>query len=144
RTGNNVLLADLVGKNWSPNNPNAPYPRLTWNMRDNALGSNGEPSPQTLGTRTTRFLYKGDFVRLKTLSISYALPSTWVRYLKMKSAKIYVSGQNLLTFTAYPGFDPEILITGPGTQGRNLNQGFLTSAPVPQVKTLMFGMNIVL
>lgn len=144
RTGNNVLLATLSGNNWSHENPRAPFPRLTWNLRDNTTGSNGEPLPQTMGTRTTRFLYRGDFVRLKTLSVSYTLPSAWIRILRLQSAKMYVSGQNLFTFTAYPGFDPEILISGPGSQARNLNQGFLTLAPVPQVVTIMVGMNLVL
>lgn len=142
RTGNNILLQSLAGNTWSPQNREAKYPKPTWNLRDNNLGPNGEPSPQNLGTRTTRFLYKGDYARLKTLSITYNVPSSWLKIMKLRELRVYFSGQNLLTFTKYPGFDPEMVVTGPGTQGRNLSQGFLTSAPVPQVKTLMAGITV--
>lgn len=142
RTGNNVLLQSLVGNTWSQQNRDAKYPKPTWNLRDNNLGPNGEPLPQNLGTRTTRFLYKGDYARLKTLSIAYNVPAAWVKRMKLRELRVNFSGQNLLTFTKYPGFDPEMVITGPGTQGRNLSQGFLNSAPVPQVKTLMAGITV--
>jgi TonB-linked SusC/RagA family outer membrane protein len=144
RTGTNVIRAAVLGNNWSPDNPGGNYPKLTWNMRDNKRDANGDPSPQSMGTRTTRYLYKGDYARLKTVSLSYPVPQRWISLLKLQSARFYVSGQNLLTFTQFPGFDPEILVTGPGTQGRNLSQGFLSSAPVPQVRTFMMGFNIVL
>lgn len=48
------------------------------------------------------------FVRLKTLSVSYSLPSNWLRSAKLSSVRVYVTGQNLLTFTGYKGGDPEI------------------------------------
>ena len=68
--------------------------------------------------------------------------SKWIRDLGIKSARMYLSAQNLFTLTRYPGFDPEILVTGPGTQGRNLSQGFLNNAPVPQVRTVMAGIQV--
>jgi hypothetical protein len=131
RTGTNVIHAGVPGNIWSPDNPAGRYPKLTWNLRDNNVAPSGEPAPQTLGTRTSRYLYKGDFVRLKTLSLAYSLPETWMKKLHMRGARLMVSAQNLLTFTQYPGFDPEMLVTGPGSQARNLSQGFLTAAPVP-------------
>jgi hypothetical protein len=142
RTGNNVLLQRMIGNTWSEENKDAKYPKPTWNLRDNSLAPNGEPSPQNLGTRTTRFLYRGDYARLKTLSIGYNVPPSWLKRMKLRELRFNFSGQNLLTFTKYPGFDPEMVITGPGTQGRNLSQGFLTSAPVPQVRTLMAGITV--
>ncbi len=53
-------------------------------------------------------LYKNaSYLRLKNLSFSYVLPSTWQRRLGLHNARVYLLGQNLLTFTPYKGYDPE-------------------------------------
>ncbi|PGH39915.1 MAG: SusC/RagA family TonB-linked outer membrane protein [Candidatus Nephrothrix sp. EaCA] len=54
---------------------------------------------------STRFLQKGDFVRLQNLSLGYNLP---LENKAIKSLRIFLSGQNLLTFTKYTGQDPEV------------------------------------
>jgi TonB-linked SusC/RagA family outer membrane protein len=144
RNGGNVLIPGLLDNSWRPDKRDASLPRLTWGMRDNTMDANGLPAPQTLSSRTTRFLYPGDFLRMKTLSLSYQIADKWIRNLGMKSARLSLSGQNLFTITRYPGPDPEILVTGPGTQGRNLMQGFLGTQPVPHVRTLMAGIQLVL
>ena len=55
---------------------------------------------------STRFLEKGDFVRLQNLSIGYKVPVSNNKY--VSSARIFLTGQNLLTFTGYSGQDPEV------------------------------------
>jgi hypothetical protein len=47
------------------------------------------------------------FIRLKNISLSWQLPGNWLQPAKITSARIYAQGQNLLTFTDYPGTDPE-------------------------------------
>lgn len=54
---------------------------------------------------STRFIYKGDFVRLQNLSLGYNVP---VKNNVVKGVRVFVSGQNLLTFTSYPFQDPEV------------------------------------
>jgi TonB-dependent starch-binding outer membrane protein SusC len=54
---------------------------------------------------STRFLYKGDFVRLQNLSIGYNLP---IKNSSVKGVRIFLTGQNLATFTSYPFQDPEV------------------------------------
>lgn len=54
---------------------------------------------------STRFLYKGDFVRLQNLSLGYNLP---MKAGAVKGIRIFVTGQNLATFTSYPFQDPEV------------------------------------
>jgi TonB-dependent starch-binding outer membrane protein SusC len=54
---------------------------------------------------STRFLYKGDFVRLQNLSIGYNVP---IKSNTVKGIRVFVTGQNLLTFTSYPFQDPEV------------------------------------
>jgi TonB-linked SusC/RagA family outer membrane protein len=60
---------------------------------------------------------KGDYLKLKNLSIGYSLPKNISRRASLEKARLYVSAQNLLTFTKYTGIDPEIggLSKGDGT-----------------------------
>ncbi len=97
------------------------------------------------GDPSSRFVYKADYVRLKTLTIGYTIPQRFVKVLGMRSARFYFTGQNLITITAYPGADPEVSFT----QGRNtfltaqtqvsLGQDFYTA---PQARSYIFGVNI--
>ena len=49
------------------------------------------------------------YIRLKNVSISWQIPSNWKRTTYLKNARIYIQGQNLLTFTRYKGINPENL-----------------------------------
>lgn len=62
-----------------------------------------------LGTEgmSDRFLYKTDFVRLKNVTLGYGLSKKDIERLPIKSFKIFVSGENLATWTDWKGFDPE-------------------------------------
>jgi hypothetical protein len=51
---------------------------------------------------------KGDYLKLKNLSIGYSLPKNVSQKLSVENARIYMTAQNLLTFTKYTGIDPEI------------------------------------
>ncbi|ODS86989.1 MAG: hypothetical protein ABS46_00515 [Cytophagaceae bacterium SCN 52-12] len=83
------------------------------------------------GTRSTFFLQDASYLRLKNLVVGYTLPAALARKAKMKNLRIYVSGDNLLTFTKYPGADPERLGVG--------RQRFAT---YPQVKIFSAGLNV--
>ena len=57
----------------------------------------------------THLLEKANFVRLKTLQLSYSFPKHLMKATGfIKDAKIYFIGRNLLTFTPYTGYDPEV------------------------------------
>ncbi|MBC7889695.1 MAG: hypothetical protein H7Z13_17605, partial [Ferruginibacter sp.] len=143
RTGTNVILADVYNNTWESGKTNAAYPKLTWNLRDNFNNpNNGTPSPQTLGTRTTRYLYKGDFARLKTVQVAYNLPDAVVQKIRMQGVRIYLNVNNLFTITDYPGFDPEYANVAGNSQDRNLNQGLIGSAPIPQVRSMNAGISV--
>ena len=60
---------------------------------------------------SSRFLKKGDYLRLKNLSISYNLPQSFVQQIKIVNARVYLSGSNLLTFSNLD-IDPEIRTSG--------------------------------
>lgn len=97
-----------------------------------------------VGDRTSsRYLSDGSYLRLKTLTFGYTFPRDIMQRIGLASARIYVTGQNLLTFTDYTGWDPEVNYTGTGrtTTNTNLIQGtdFYTA---PQARTITFGLNL--
>ena len=68
------------------------------------------------------FLEDGSFLRLRTLTLAYQLPSEWVGKLGFRNFRIYATGTNLLTLTDYSGFDPEVNIAQ--VNNANQNGGF--------------------
>ena len=55
-----------------------------------------------------RFLFSGSYVRLKNLQLGYSIPQSLVNKLHIKGLRFYVTGNNLVTITKYPGLDPEM------------------------------------
>ncbi len=92
---------------------------------------------------STRFLQKGDFLRLKNLQLGYRFPAEFAQKLRLRQLRVYVTGQNLLTFTKFRGWDPEVFRSG--GSGRdvvgNLSPG-VTNNDLPQVRTFLFGLNV--
>lgn len=87
--------------------------------------------------RPSRFMEDGSYLRLKNISIGYTLPKALLDKVHLSNVRVYVSGQNVLTFTKYTGLDPEMT----GTASTNLTQGieFFT---MPQPKVYMAGINL--
>ncbi len=77
----------------------------------------------------------GSFLRLKTAQIGYTLPEKLLRNVSVKSVRFYVAGENLLTFTKYDGFDPEMASDGYTTIG--VDRGIY-----PQARTITVGASI--
>jgi len=61
---------------------------------------------------STRYLYDGSYIRLRNLVLAYNFPRTWLETIKLGSVRMYAQGQNLWTYTDYPGWDPEMSETG--------------------------------
>jgi TonB-dependent starch-binding outer membrane protein SusC len=88
---------------------------------------------------STRFIVDGSFVRLRNASLGYTIPKTVLSKLKIDRVRIYVTGQNLLTFTNdYPLWDPEV---NADSFDSNIAKGIDFYTP-PQPRTLLFGINI--
>ncbi len=101
---------------WTPANPSTTMPRAT--LTD--INRNNRESD--------RWLEEGWYLRVKDITLSYQLPESLARSLRMKGASLYLTGQNWLTLTRYSGYDPEV--------GRNDNGNY------PQVRSLIFGVNL--
>ena len=92
---------------------------------------------------SSRYISDGSYVRLKTLSLGYNLPSSIVETMKITSARFYLMAQNLLTFTNYMGWDPEVNADylGDTTSNANVFQGndFYSA---PQAQSFSLGLNV--
>jgi len=86
---------------------------------------------------STRFVEDGSYLRIKSATLSYTLPADLIKKAHFGSARIYVTGENLLTFTKYKGFDPEVNYAG----GSNTVQG-IDYGTYPQTRNLILGLNI--
>lgn len=87
--------------------------------------------------RPSRFVEDGSYLRLKNISIGYTIPSKITEQLSLSSARIYVSGQNVITITNYSGLDPEVTATA----DTSLTQGIeFFTAPSPM--TFIAGLNV--
>ncbi|HPE58429.1 MAG TPA: SusC/RagA family TonB-linked outer membrane protein, partial [Bacteroidales bacterium] len=86
---------------------------------------------------SSRFLEDGSFIRIKNVTLSYDFNKSWLDRIKIKTARLYVSIQNLYTFTEYTGMDPEVNYYG----ASNLVMGtdFFT---YPQARTVLLGLNL--
>lgn len=86
------------------------------------LGTEQKNSGAASGSRT---FYKGDYVRLKNITLSYDLPSNVSTRLRMTAVKFYVQGTNLYTYADSPSYDPEFLGAGTGQipQSKNITLG---------------------
>ncbi|WP_282135617.1 SusC/RagA family TonB-linked outer membrane protein [Seonamhaeicola maritimus] len=97
------------------------YPRLTTNDTNNNFSN---PSDF--------YLEDGDYFRLKTLQVGYTIPSKAIKKYGIERLRIYYTAENLITFTKYSGYDPEI---GGGVFG--IDRGYY-----PQARTNQIGVNL--
>lgn len=91
---------------------------------------------------STRWVYDGSYARLKNLSIGYNLPNGLIGKKFISKVRIYASAQNILTFTSYPGYDPEVNYNSAGS-GSNANRNLgLDYGSYPNAKSYTIGLNI--
>ena len=81
------------------------------------------------------YIKDGSYVRLKSAQLGYTLPDALTKKISIQRLRLYVSADNLLTFTGYDGFDPEIASGGYTTIG--IDRGIY-----PQARTISLGANI--
>ncbi len=85
---------------------------------------------------STRFIEDGSFIRLKNISLGYEFPRKWLRNLRMQNLRIYVSAQNIKTWTDYSGYDPEV-----GSYNQNPLINGVENGRYPISKSYTFGLS---
>jgi len=107
---------------WTPDNPNASYPRLTTT-----------PSQNT--SQTSSFWEKSaSYLRLRTGMLSYTIPQGISKKAGMSLVRFYLSGQNIFTWTPLKNFDPEVATNNTGNTGRGWY--------FPTQKAVTIGLNV--
>lgn len=112
----------VVLNRWTPENPYTDIPR---------------PNNMANVRNSTRFIEDGTYVRLKSATLSYKLLENNPKFKAIKKASVYVTGRNLLTFTNYSGFDPEVNAFGNSAVELGIDYG-----TYPQSRTIILGLNV--
>nr|WP_315197624.1 TonB-dependent receptor [uncultured Flavobacterium sp.] len=84
-----------------------------------------------------RFVEDGSFIRIKNISVGYNLPSSFVSKIGVAGIKVYTNMQNILTFTKYSGYDPEV-----GTINQNSLISGIDNGRYPTPRFTTFGVNV--
>ncbi|WP_321436218.1 TonB-dependent receptor [uncultured Bacteroides sp.] len=113
--GEQATLSAKMRNVWTTNNPNGLIPN-PYGSTNNYLAS-------------SRFVEDGSYLRLKNVQFGYTLPTKVTSKIGINRCRFYVSGSNLLTFTNYTGYDPEV---GGGVDYGNY----------PQARTILVGANL--
>ncbi|TLV00947.1 SusC/RagA family TonB-linked outer membrane protein [Dyadobacter luticola] len=113
---------------WTPENPNTDVPEARF------YRGNGNQA-------STRYILDGSYLRLRTMTLGYTLPSSLLKKIRMDRVRIYASALNLATFTNYKGWDPEVSTDDMSAKDLKfaLGNDFYTA---PQPRTLLVGINI--
>jgi TonB-linked SusC/RagA family outer membrane protein len=107
---------------WTPTNPSNEIPRA---------------SSSPVGIVSERYVEDASFLRLKLITLGYTLPKSVSSKLGAKSVKFYVSAENLITWTKYTGYDPEVS----SYEQNNLYPG-IDFGSYPNSRTFISGLNV--
>ncbi|SDX98438.1 SusC/RagA family TonB-linked outer membrane protein [Flavobacterium degerlachei] len=118
--GNANYQTTALGR-WTGEGTSNTFPRLTTNDTN-----------KNFNNPSDFYLEDGDYLRFKTIQVGYTLPSSIIKAAGLQKTRIYLTGENVFTFTKYSGYDPEI---GGGVMG--IDRGFY-----PQARTFMLGVNL--
>ena len=112
--------AEILGRWQSKDKPGDGMTPLVGSFDDTAINYSG--------SAITRFVESGNYLKVGTLSLGYTIPKNHLIKMGISNVRLYVSGQNLLTFSKYKGLDPE--------------QTGVNWADKPQQRVFSFGVNV--
>ncbi|MGV8133949.1 MAG: TonB-dependent receptor [Mangrovibacterium sp.] len=115
---------DILGR-WTGQGTSNSEPRLT----------TADPNQNSRGS--DRYIESGSYLRLKNIQIGYTLPDYLLKRWGISNARIYFSGLNLLTFTDYSGYDPEVGAARTGDRTIGFDE-----VTYPQNKSYILGINL--
>ncbi len=116
--------AVIVADRFRPGEPSTTVPRAT------------SPDPNSNRRVSSRFIEDGSFIRLKNVSLGYTFPKDWMRSIRVSNLRVYLSAQNVYTWTDYSGYDPEI-----GSFNQNPLINGVENGRYPISRSFTFGVN---
>lgn len=120
-TNNNNVTKDFYHNRWTEENPTNYRPAI------------GDSNAAT--DCSTYYVEDASYLRLKNVTLGYNVPSKWLKKNRISRIRLYVSADNLLTFTNYSGSDPEVSYNDPLLTG-------LDNQVYPRSKTFNLGINL--
>lgn len=109
---------------WTPDKPSTTNYRI-----------NGNDPNKNMANPSSWYIEDGSFLRIKNLELGFTLPQGWSDKVGLNRLRLYVSGQNLFTFTKYTGLDPEFGI------GSSISSG-IDHGSYPQSRVYMIGLQV--
>ena len=133
--GNDVFDYCMRGDIPAQNRPGWVLDRWIGEGTSNRIPRMTNANPNQNWRSSDLWVKDGSYVRLKTAQLGYTFPAKWMKVVFIKNFRVYVAGENLLTFTKYEGFDPEMASDGYTTIG--VDRGIY-----PQSRTITLGASI--
>ena len=133
--GNDVFDYCMRGDIPAQNRPGWVLDRWIGEGTSNRIPRMTNANPNQNWRSSDLWVKDGSYVRLKTAQLGYTLPEKWTKVVFIQKFRVYVAGENLLTFTKYEGFDPEMASDGYTTIG--VDRGIY-----PQARTITIGASI--
>ncbi len=116
-----------VYNTWTPDNTGAKYARIGSATHGNS-------------TTTSKNVKAGDYIKFRSASLAYNFPKEWLTNTGIGNVKLTLSGNNLITFSKYPGIDPESVESQRGGSTVELTRD--TGVSYPQARTFTIGLNL--
>ena len=113
--GNDIFNANRIyqeGMAVAQNQTTATLERWTGEGTSNTMPRAVFNDPNKNTRVSDRFIEDGSYLKIKNLTLGYTFRQKWLEKARLTSARVYFSAQNLLTFTGYTGFDPEVPVNG--------------------------------
>ena len=114
---------DMYQNRWTGEGSTNSYPRVTSNDANN-----------NMQTPSDFYVHDASYVRLKNLTLGYTIPKSITQMAKISKLRIYLSGENLLTMTKYPGYEPEM---GGAWDNHGIDLGLY-----PQARSIIGGLSV--
>lgn len=120
--GETNISRDFYFNRWTVDNPSNTYGTFS-------------NSNATARLNSSYYVEDASFLRIKSATLSYTLPNSAIEKLHIQRIRLYASGNNLITFTRYSGYDPEVAWRDPLLTG-------VDKLAFPRVRTFIFGANV--
>jgi hypothetical protein len=120
------IIADRYLDAWTSSNADAHYPRVNYT-----------PGTTSAGDITSDLLEDGSYLRLRSVTLDFALPDRLLSRYGVSNTRLYVTGTNLVTWTHYSGFNPDVSSLGIGNVNRGIDVG-----QYPLAKSFTLGINL--
>ncbi len=138
-----MLVANekLLTDSWTKSGDKTYWPQI---VAGNIYYYDNEGNPTTTGvsygsdnnTPSSQYLEKGDYLKLRNVTLGYTLPKQITNRIKLNHVRVYVSANNLMSFTNFSGYDPELEID------QKSGGSYSSFQSMPSSRVFMFGLNV--